>query len=116
MCDRKSLADAIHKRSIQVFESQHYATLSGPSGSTFEAFHKIGLRVVVTWFVEDIICHDLNNAQPNIPGKLNRLSKDIPPLLAEFRGVATKWIFAMSAQAHRHDLHTAVSDGTTQGC
>jgi len=113
MRDCQSLANAIHEWSIQIFESQHHTTLSSPSGPALETFHKVGFRFIITCFVEDIIRHDLNDTKSNIPGKLNRLAKDIPPLLAEFRGVTAEWIFAMPTQAHRHDFHAAVGNRTT---
>src|SRR6266496_3351094 len=79
--DYQSFGNAIHKWSIQVFETKHHTTLLGPSGATFKTLEKIRLRLLITWLVKDIICHHLNNAQSNITRKFNCLAEDFKSLL-----------------------------------
>src|SRR5690242_17307698 len=114
MDDSQGFGNIINKWSIQVFESKHDAGLSGPSCAPLEPFEKIRLRLLVTRLVKNIIRHDLDDSQTYIPGKLDGLAQDSLPLPADLRHVTAKRIFAMAAQAHGHDLHAAVGNGTTQ--
>ena len=75
---------------------------------------KVRPRLVVARLVKDVVAHHLNNAQPNVSRKIDRLVQDLLPVPAELWRMAAERIFAMTAQAHRHDAHAGVVDGTTQ--
>ena len=75
---------------------------------------KVGTRFLITRLVEDIVAHDLNDAQPISPAKSIALRRISWPWRRILRRVAAQRIFAMPAQAHGHDPHAGVGDGAAQ--